>query len=147
MHDMSICNPVTWQGVFNTMAFYCPTGRSLTIYLSSFTQKRHMPYTESTTFRLFELDTIGICQMSVLLMFVLLFSTAVNHIPVICSWASRQMNAMNRVSEFLSKDCKIRICNAFPQFGIFTPGKYPKENIANSFKRLSGIIWRFTECN
>ena len=36
-----------------------------------------------------------------------------NHISVICSRASRQINAMNRVLKFLSKDCKVRLYNAF----------------------------------
>ena len=35
------------------------------------------------------------------------------HISVICSRASRQINAMNRVSKFLSKDCKTKLYNAF----------------------------------
>ena len=35
------------------------------------------------------------------------------HVSVICSRASRQINAMNRVSKFLSKDCKTNLYNAF----------------------------------
>ena len=35
------------------------------------------------------------------------------HISVICSRASRQINAMNRVSKFLSKECKTKLYNAF----------------------------------
>ena len=35
------------------------------------------------------------------------------HISVVCSRASRQINAMNRVSKFLSKECKIKLYNAF----------------------------------
>ena len=35
------------------------------------------------------------------------------HISVIYSRASRQINAMNKVSKFLSKDCKTKLYNAF----------------------------------
>ena len=36
-----------------------------------------------------------------------------NHISVICSRASQQINALNRISKFLSKDCKVKLYNAF----------------------------------
>ena len=36
-----------------------------------------------------------------------------NHLYVICSRASGQINALNSVSKFLSKDCKVKSYNAF----------------------------------
>ena len=36
-----------------------------------------------------------------------------NHISVICSPATRQTNAINTISKFLSKDCKVKLYNAF----------------------------------
>ena len=43
-----------------------------------------------------------------------------NHISVICSRASRQINALNRMSKFLCRDCKVKLYNAFILSNFYT---------------------------